>query len=67
MGSLKKKIQLNSNDLIKLKDTALVMFRDKSAPLGYEDNNTAYVWLEAVVDLLDKKDIKIELNYRTKG
>lgn len=67
MDLSKKKIQLNNNDLVKLKDVALDLFKEKSAPLGYEENNTVYIWIEAVVDMLVKKGIDVEITYRRKG
>lgn len=67
MDSSKNKIQLNHNDLIKLKETALDLFKQKSAPLGYQESNTAFIWLESTIDLLNKKGINVQIEYRTKG
>jgi hypothetical protein len=67
MDLSKKKIQLNSNDLVKIKEKALNLFKEKSAPLGYEENNTTYIWIETVVDFLNTKGVEVEITYRTKG
>lgn len=67
LSKKKQQIQLTSRDLELIKENALFLFKDKSAPLGYETNNTAFIWIEAVVNALQSRGVELEITYRVKG